>query len=40
MVEHYLIVSRGLSPVVDVVTALQEKDISREIPLRGPEPPT
>jgi len=29
MVEHYLIVSWGLSPVVDVVNALQEKDISR-----------
>jgi hypothetical protein len=34
MVEHYLIVSCGLSPVVDVVTAIQKKDISRVDPKR------
>ncbi len=31
MVEHYLIVSCGLSPGVDVVNALQEKDTKRGI---------
>ena len=35
MVEHYLIVSCGLSPGVDVVNALQEKDTKRGMPLPG-----
>ena len=35
MVEHYLIVSCGLSPGVDVVNALHEKDTNGDIPLRG-----
>ena len=35
MVGHYLIVSRGLSPGVDVVNAIQEKDTKRGMPLPG-----